>query len=130
MSELNRLIIDKLLPLKREGLEIFSKQHPIIYTALNKFLSGRISKVGLQITDKGNIIGTYTIVMDGIHIVQAEPGSLDPKVTLPLWGEIKPYSIIEKNDLEEALDDTSIFTGDILKNSMKYLPMVTIRFLK
>ena len=130
MSEINRLIVDRLLPMKREGLEVFSKQHPIIYTAMDKFLNGKISKVGIQITEKGNVIGTYTIVMDGIHIVHAEPGSLEPRVTLPLWGEIKPYAIMEKKDLEEVLNDTSIFNGDIFKNSMKYMHMVTLKFLK
>lgn len=129
MSDLTVLMTDKLVPLKEKGLKILSDQHPIIYTALDTFLKGKISKIGFQVTDRGVVIATYTIVLNGIHIVQVDAGSLNPSVSFPLWGEFKPYAIMEKDDLEKALEDKEMFVGDVLKNAMKYLPMVTLRFL-
>lgn len=129
MSDLTVLMTDKLVPLKEKGLKILSDQHPIIYTALDTFLKGKISKIGFQVTDREVVIATYTIVLNGIHIVQVDAGSLDPSVSFPLWGEFKPYAIMEKDDLEKALEDKEMFVGDVLKNAMKYLPMVTLRFL-
>lgn len=129
MSELTILMTNKLVPLKEKGLKIFSDQHPVIYTALDTFLKGKISKVGFQVTDHGVVIATYTIVLHGVHIVQVDAGSLDPSVSFPLWGEFKPYVLMEKRDLEKALEDKDLFIGDILKNAMKYLPTVTLRFL-
>lgn len=129
MSDLMILMNDKLAPFKEKGLKILSDQHPILYTALDTFLKGKISKVGFQVTDRGTVIATYTIVLNGIHIIQVEAGALAPSVSLPFWGEFKPYAIMEKKDLEKALEDKDLFIGDVLKNSMKYLPAITFRFL-
>lgn len=129
MSDLTVLMNDKLVPLKEKGLQILSDQHPIVYAALDTLLKGKLSKIGFQVTHHGIVIATYTIVLNGIHIIQVDAGALDPSVSFPFWGEFKPYVIMEKEDLEKALDDKELFVGDVLKNSMKYLPMVTLRFL-
>lgn len=126
MSDLNLLVNQKLVPFKERNLILFSEKFPILYTALCKLLDGRTFKIGFQITENNIVVGTYTLTVNGVHIVHIEAGSLEPELSLPWIGIIKPYVIMEKKDFEESLEETDSFSIEILK---KYLPKIIFRFL-
>ena len=119
MSKLNLLVTQKLVPFKEKNLILFSEKFPILYTALSKLLDGQTCKIGFQITESNIVIGTYTLTINGVHIVHIESGSLDPELTLPWIGMIKPYVIMEKKDFEESLEEPNSFSIEILKKYIK-----------
>ena len=130
MSELNILITEKMVNFRKEALAIFKKEHSIAYPAIDKFLKSWPTKVGMQVTQNGAVVGTYTFILDGIQISEVITGSLEPQFNIPFWGNNKLYGIMERKDIEAMLEDHSLLTKDLFKNAMKYLPMVTIKFLK
>ncbi len=128
MKDVDVLVKERLVPFREELLEIFARQHPVIYSAAKGFLSGKSNKIGFQVTDDHYIIGTYTFVLDGINIVKTEVGILDPDFRYPLLGKMKMYMLMEQRDIEKMLNDENFFTEDIIKTGMRYLPAVTIKF--
>lgn len=127
-NELDILILEKYRHIKELGTQIAAKQHPFIYAFLSALFKNRKGKVGLQIVAEGAILRNYTVFLDGLRIEKIEPDVLEPGIEIPLWGEIKPYTILEKKDLEAMINDPVILQGDIFKNSVKYFPLVTIKF--
>lgn len=91
-------------------------------------LSGHRNMVGIQVTEGGNVVGTYTLVMDGINVVEAKSGILDSALHHPLLGIVKPYVVIEHNVIEALIKDDQ-FTTAIFTAIAKYLPDITIKFL-
>ncbi|AIF52524.1 hypothetical protein [Pelosinus sp. UFO1] len=126
---IDTLIQEDLLNFRRELLTSFKEQHPHIFSIMDHMLSGRKNMVGLQVTEGGNIVGTYTLMMDGVHVVEAKSGTLDSALHHPLLGVVKPYIVIERNAIETLVKDDQIKT-EIFSSIAKYLPDVTIKFLR
>jgi len=58
------LIQDDLVNFRRNLIVGFKEQHPHIFTILENVFSGRKNMVGIQVTEDGNVIGKYTLMMD------------------------------------------------------------------
>lgn len=92
-------------------------------------LAGRKNMAGIQVTEGGSIVGNYTLVMDGINVVEAKSGTLDSAVHHPLLGVVKPYVVIERAVIEALVKDDQ-FKTEIFTSIAKYLPDITIKFLR
>jgi len=107
----------------------FKAQHPHIFTILENMFSGRKNMVGIQVTENGNVIGKYTLMMDGINVVEAKNGVLDSALHHPLLGVVKPYVTVERSVIEKMIKDDQ-FKTEMFASISKYLPDVTIKFLR
>lgn len=123
------LIQDDLVNFRRKLIVGFKDQHPHIFTILENVFSGRKNMVGIQVTENGNIIGKYTLMMDGINVVEAKSGILDSALHHPLLGVVKPYVTVERSVIEKLVKDDR-FKTEIFSAIAKYLPDVTIKFLR
>ena len=123
------LIQDKLVNFRRNLIIGFKAQHPHIFTILENVFSGRKNMVGIQVTEDGNIVGKYTLMMDGINVIEAKSGVLDSALHHPLLGVVKPYVIIERSVIEKLVNDDR-FKTDIFTTIAEYLPDVTVKFLR
>lgn len=126
---LDTLIQDDLLNFRREMIVSFKKQHPHIFSILENMFSGHKNMVGMQITEEGKIVGKYTLMMDGINVVESKSGTLDSAVHHPFLGVIKPYITIERSAIEKMIKDEKLKT-EIFSSIVKYLPDFTIQFLR
>lgn len=125
----DELVTEKLVPMRARVMDILVRKHPHLYRLINSFLTGQENYVGFRVTDGGNTVGEYTVFIDGIHIRRVEKGSLRSQITLP-FGVIRPYGVIEQSSLEKMVGDERDFLAEPFRTSLKYLPDVTIKFLK
>jgi len=123
------LIQDDLMNFRRNLIVGFKEQHPHIFTILEKVFSGHKNMVGIQVTEDGNVIGKYTLMMDGINVVEAKSGVLDSALHHPLLGVVKPYITVERSVIENLVKDDR-FKTEIFTTIANYLPDVTIKFLR
>ncbi|MDF2635530.1 MAG: hypothetical protein K0R78_2404 [Pelosinus sp.] len=126
---IDTLIQKDLINFRHSILERFKEQHPHMYSILDHMLSGRKNMVGLQVYEGGNVVGTYTLMMDGVNVVEAKSGILDSALHHPLLGVVKPYVEIERNAIEAMIKDDQ-FKTEIFTSIAKYLPDITIKFLR
>lgn len=130
VKELDLLIGEKILPLRERIIEVLSQKHPQLFSMINGMMAGKENKVGMQVSENGQIIGNYTFYLNGIHISRFESDNLSSEISHPLFGTIKPYAIIEKRVLEKMLDDEETFKNDLFSTIPQYLPECTIKFMK
>lgn len=123
------LIQNDLVNFRRNVIKGFKEQHPHIFKILENVFSGRKNMVGMQVTENGTIVGKYTLMMDGINFIEAKSGVLDSALHHPLLGVVKPYVVIERNVIEGLVKDER-FNNEIFTTITKYLPDVTIKFLR
>ncbi|WP_378952047.1 hypothetical protein [Pelosinus sp. sgz500959] len=123
------LIQEDLVNFRRNLIECFKTQHPHIFSMLEHVFSGRKNMVGIQVAEDGKIIGKYTLMMDGINVVEAKSGILDSSLHHPLLGVVKPYVTIERSVVEKMVKDDR-FKTEIFTSISNYLPDVTIKFLR
>jgi hypothetical protein len=128
MSDVDVLVKEKLVPFRQKVIEVLKEKHPYVIGIAESAMAGRKNKVGLLITENGKAAGEYTFLLDGINVEQVEIGVLDAQVKHPLLGEIKPYGVLEKTDLEAMLTDDLFFT-DTFAALKKALPKMTLKFL-
>ncbi len=129
MSDLDYLIREKLVPLRKKVVESLLEKHPHIFSMLNSYLSKKNNRVGIRITEDGKTVGEYTFTLDGIHIREIKSGALESEIHHPL-GVIKPYAIIEKGVLEKVLEDEQSFINEPFTAARKYMPDITIKFMR
>jgi hypothetical protein len=129
MNEVDILIKDKLLPLRKKALDTLAEKHSYIFSAVNRYLQGKNNKAGLRVTEDGKTVGEYTFLLDGMHIVDVKSGVLESEIHHP-FGVLKPYGIMEKSVLERALQDEQAFIDEPFNAIRKYLPDITIKFLR
>lgn len=129
MTDTDRLIKEQVLPFREKVLSDLKEKHPYVYSIANSILTGRKNMAGLQVTNDGQIIGEYTFHLDGLHVENVDIGKLDSGINHPFLGIIKPYGIIEKSVIEKIIGDEG-FNEDLLNTLVKYLPEITIKFLK
>jgi hypothetical protein len=125
---LDTLIQEDLVIFRRKVIGCFKEQHPHIFSLLENLFSGRKNMVGIQVTEEGSIAGKYTLVMDGINVVEVKSGTLDSALHHPLLGVIKPYVTIERSAIETMIKDEK-FKTEVFSSIAKYLPDFTIRFM-
>lgn len=128
MTELDILIKEKLIPMRRRIINNMTQKNPQIFGMINSFLSDKENKVGIKITENGITVEEYTFHLKGLDIDSVETGSLSSEIRLPL-GIIKPYGIVEKRVLEDILNDEEKFINSPFDAMEKYLPGITIKFL-
>jgi hypothetical protein len=126
---LDTLIQEDLVVFRRKLIECFKVQHPQLFSVLEYILSGHKNMVGMLITEDGNVVGKYTLMMEGINVVEAKSGALDSALHHPLLGVVKPYVIIERSAIEKLIADDQ-FKTEMLTSIAKYLPDITIKFLR
>lgn len=125
----DRLIQEELLHFRRGLIQCFKEQHPHIFSILEHVFSGHKNMIGIQVTEEGNVIGKYTLMMDGIDVVEAQSGRLDSAVHHPLLGVVKPYVTVERSAIETMIKDDR-FKTEMFTAIANYLPDFTIRFLR
>lgn len=92
-------------------------------------IMGSLALFTTQVTEDGNVVGKYTLIMDGIHVVEAKSGVLDSALHHPLLGVVKPYVTIERSAIEALVKDER-FKTEMFSAIARYLPDVTIKFLR
>jgi hypothetical protein len=125
---LNTLIQVDLLNFRRDLLLCFKEHHPQLFAISEKMFSGQKNMLGLQVTEGGKVIEKYTLMMDGINVVEAKSGTLDSSLHLPLVGVVKPYVTIERSVIEKMIKDKRFMT-EMFTVSAEYMPDFTIRFM-
>lgn len=129
MSETDILIKEKVVPFREKILSIVKEKHPYFYSIADNLLAGRKNKVGLQVTQDGQVIGEYTFHLAGLHVDSVDAGQLDSGIHHPLLGLVKPYGVIEINAIERMLKDEE-FTTELISAFARYLPDITVKFLR
>jgi len=123
------LIQEDLVSFRRKLIDYFKEQHPHIFSILEYTLSGHKNMVGIQVTEEGKIAGKYTLMLDGINVIEAKSGILDSALHHPLLGVVKPYVTIERSVIENLVKDDQ-FRTEMFTSVAKYLPDITIKFLR
>ena len=130
MNEVDSLVLEKLIPFREELLEVIKTKLPYVFGIAEKLFSDKENFWGLQVFDNGKLQGEYTFKTKGINVAHTESGKLEPLVKHPLVDKfLKPYIILEKNDLIAFLNDQSVKKQPIEK-LIDFLPSLTIKFLK
>lgn len=128
MSDLDKLIKEKAVPLRRKVVDALARKHPEMLSAVNQYFANQDNRVGLQVVENGKVIGDYTLHLEGAYISEVESGKLDSAIRHP-FGVIKPYVIMEKSALEKMLADEQRIVEDPFGAIQEYLPETTIKFL-
>ncbi len=129
MSDTDRLITEQVVPFREQILDILKEKHPYFYSVANSVFAGRKIMAGLQVTQDGQVVGEYTFHLDGLHIESVDTGKLDSGVHHPFIGLVKPYGVMEKSVIERFVSDEGV-TTDLMNALVKYLPDITIKFLR
>lgn len=129
MTDADKLMQEALMPFYKRTFEAFIKNHSSLYSIVEKLLSNKKNHIGLRITSNESTIGEYTLHFHGAAIAELESGVLSSEVHTP-FGTIKPYVILEKSTVEKIIADEANFIKDPIATKMKYVPDMTIKFLK
>jgi len=129
MNDLDKLIIEQFVPFRERVLTAVREKHPYLLSMINAFLANKENRVGLQVTENGQVTGQYTFFLTGIHVVKTESGKLESEVHHPFMGVIRPYVLIERGSIERMISDEASFSADVFATLPKYLPELTIKFL-
>lgn len=127
---LDTLVKEKFVSFRANVIKGFSGKHPYMFSFLQSVFSDRLSKVGLQVVEQGQVARDYTINLKGIHISEVESGTLSSDIKHPVIGTIRPYLVLERSTLERIIADEASFVDDIFAVIPKYLPELTIKFLR
>jgi hypothetical protein len=130
LETVDTLVQERFVEFRRKIVRTFGEKHPHIFSILQAAFANKHLKMGIQVTENGQIAGEYTIHAEGINISHAEKGVLSSEIPIPFVGVIKPYLVIERSSLENIVNDESIFLNDIFAAVPKYLPEMTIKFLR
>ncbi|MDT8902820.1 hypothetical protein [Anaeroselena agilis] len=130
MSEIDRLVIEGLVPFRNRLTATFRDKHPYLFGMASAAMAGKESKFGVQVTEGGRVAGEYTLHVSGVEITHAEPGRLESGVQLPYVGTIKPYMVIERSSLERIIGDEAAIMADPFPAMLKHLPDMTVKFLR
>jgi hypothetical protein len=129
-TDVDALVKNEFVPFRERLTEALSKKHPQLFSVINAlFTHQQGNKFGLQVTENGRIIGEYGLNFNGAEITDVTSGKLDSEVHHPFWGTIKPYVSIERAALEKMIADENNLLNDYVPNVIKYLPVLTIKFL-
>ncbi|TYO95316.1 hypothetical protein [Desulfallas thermosapovorans] len=129
MSDIDVLVREKFVPFRNRITDALGEKYPQLFSFFNMYLAGKKFSVGMQITEDGRKVSDYTLLVEGVKITGVECGVLSPEVQHP-FGVIKPYAIVEKDALEKMLQDEQSFIDETFTMIQKYLPDITIKFMR
>ena len=129
MNEVEILVKDKLVPLRKRVVDSLLQKHPHILGLADKYLAEKHNKIGMRITENGSTVGEFTFHLGGLQISDIEYEVLSSELHVPL-GIIRPYIIIEKSVLEQMINDEQKLIDNLFTTSRKYLSEITIKFLR
>ncbi len=130
LTEVDALVKEKLMPMRNRVLDALQKKHSHLFAVINPIVAGRKNKFGLQVTENGRVVGEYVLHLGGLRVDDVEIGKLDSEVHHPFMGVIKPYASIERQTLEKVVSDESNFENELFATITRYLPDITIKFLR
>ncbi|WP_094605914.1 hypothetical protein SPSIL_013570 [Sporomusa silvacetica DSM 10669] len=128
MIDTDKFMQEEFLPFCKRVVDAFELNHPTLYTTFKRFISGR-NLMGMRLTENGNVLGDYTLVLEDAKISHIDNGVLSSEIHTP-FGVIKPYYTLEKSTIEKMIQDEPSFVAHPFATKFKYYPEITIRFLK
>lgn len=128
MNNTNAFIQEDLVPFYKRAFEAFKQNHHSMYSVLNSFMSGKKNHVGMKVTENDQVVGEYTVYMDGPDFSHIDTGHLSSEIHTP-FGIIRPYIIIERSTLEKMIQDEPNFIKEPFATKAKYYRDMTIKFL-
>lgn len=129
MTEVDRLVLEKFVPLRERIIDAVQGKHPHVFTMINALMAGKQNKIGLQVNEGGKLAGEYTFNLDGVRIIRTDPGKLEAEFHHPFLGIVRPYVVIERTNLEKLIADEASFTSDLLPTIARHLPDLTFKFM-
>ncbi len=133
MRGVNALVQEGLVfsrrDLIRDLIACFKEQHPCLFPIIKSVLSGHKIMVELQIMGNGIVVEKYTLLMDGLDVLAIKSGNFDFAIHHPLVNALKPYIRIERSAIE-TMDEDENFAKEIFASIAKYLPDITIGFMR
>jgi hypothetical protein len=129
MNEVDALIKEKLIPMRKRLLEGLLQKHPHILGMVDKYLTGKNNKIGMRVTENGATVGEYTCHLGGLQVSDVECGVLSSELHYP-FGILRPYLIIEKDVMEKVLNEEYSFSVEPIATTLKFMPDITIKFQK
>jgi hypothetical protein len=128
MNEVDTLVKEQLIPMRKRVVEGLLQKHPHILGMLDSYMAGQDNKIGMRVTEDGSTVSEYTFHLNGLQVSEVECGVLVSELHHPL-GIIKPYLIIEKNVLGKVLNAEQNFINEPFTAARNFLPDITIKFL-
>lgn len=128
MSDIDKFIQEELAPFYKRAFEGFKENHPGCYSVISSFLAGKKNYMGMRVTENEQVLGEYTVYLDGANFSHIDNGVLSSEIHTPV-GIIKPYIILEKDVLERMILDEQNFIKEPFVTKMKYHREITIKFL-
>ena len=128
MNSIDDFMQTEFFSFYQRAIAAFQKNHGAIFATFSHLMPEKI-KMGMRITDHGTPIGDYTLILEKGKIAQIQNGILDAEFNTP-FGVIKPYYMIEKSCLEKMIQDEQAFLDHPFATKIKYIPDITIKFLR
>jgi hypothetical protein len=130
MTDLDGLVTERFVRFRERIIEALRSKHPHMLAIVEAVLGGKQNRIGIQVTEDGKVAGQYTFTLNGVHIVSTETGKLDSEVHHPMLGVVKPYVVVERASLEKMLGDEASFADNLFGTLPKYLPELSIKFMR
>jgi hypothetical protein len=128
MSDTDQFMQTEFLSFYQRTMAGFEKNHAVLFATYMHLVPKKL-RFGMRVTDNDTRLGDYTFELADGKISHVETGVLDSTVHTP-FGTAKPYYIIEKSALERMVQDEQAFIDHPFATKFKYLPEITIKFLK
>jgi hypothetical protein len=128
MSVTDKFMQEEFLPFCKRVGDAFEQNHHTLHATFNHFMSGK-NLMGMRLTENGNVLGNYTLVLENAKFSRIDNGVLSSEIHTP-FGVIKPYYILEKSTVEKMIQDELNFIAHPFATKFKYYPEITIKFLK
>lgn len=125
--DVEHLVKEEFVPFREKIIEALSAKHPQIFSVINAMMAGKQNRVGLQVTEDGEVAGEYTMLLDGVRITEVKD-TLSSEFHHPFLGVVRPYVVVEAASLQEMIHDDA-FSQDAVAAIPKYLPDIALRFL-
>ncbi|BBB90466.1 MAG TPA: hypothetical protein PKA28_15720 [Methylomusa anaerophila] len=130
MTDTDKLVIEEFVAFRERLIDGLRNKHPYVLSIADNILAGKQNKMSMQIVDGGQIAGQYTFHLDGVRITNADSGKLESEIHHPFLGIVKPYVIVERNTLKNIISDEAAFSADLFAAIAKYLPEITVKFMR
>ncbi len=129
MNNTDRFMQEEFLPFYKRVSDAFEQNHPMIFSGISSFFSGKKTLIGMRLMDNDCLLGDYTLHLEGAKITHLENRVLLSEISTP-FGVIKPYAILEKRTIEKMIQDEPDFIEHPFATKLKYMHDTTIKFLK
>lgn len=128
MTEADKIMNEQFMPFYHRVFDAFKQNHHTLFSVLSSFLTGKKNHIGIRVTKDEQVVGEYTLYLEGAAISRLESGVLASEVHSP-FGVIRPYIILEESTIKRMIADEQCFISDLFATKMKYSRDTTIKFL-